>query len=328
MPGENSRLRILYLARMFHRGTDEEHTLTVPQIIEKLAAQNITADRRTIYTDIEALQTFGMDIEKRKTKTNDYYLANREFELAELKLLADAVQSSRFITTRKTTQLIEKLKKLASEAQARQLQRQIHVANRVKSMNESIYYLIDGIQQAIADNKKIAFKYYEYNINKQKQYRHDGADYVASPYIFIWDLNNYYLVAHSQEKGRLIHFRVDKMDSVRHLDEERVQMSRDFDAAIYAQRTFNMFTGELEDVTLRFDTSLIGVLIDRFGKNISICDKRDGMFTTTLKVVASPAFYTWVFQFGEHARILAPESAVHEAKKLIGALSRFYTDNE
>jgi len=282
--------------------------LSVNDLISKLAALDINAERKTIYDDIETLKKFGYDIVMGKSKTYGYYVATRDFELPELKLLADAVQSSKFITERKTLQLIKKLENLMSKHDAGKLRRQVYVQNRVKNMNESIYYSVDTLHEAISEDKKISFKYYDYDIQKNQVFRRDGEPYTVSPAALTWSEENYYLIAYSNEREGLTHFRVDKMNNVKKLSENRCKEASDFKLAEYSKKIFGMFGGDETDVKLRVNKKIAGAVIDRFGKEIIMVPAGDNHFTITVRIALSPIFYGWIFQFGDLCEVIEPQS--------------------
>jgi len=308
------KLKLLYLRQILLMQTDEQHPLTVNELIEKLAKYDIKCERKTIYDDIDTLKLFGMDIVTEKSKSNKYYVGSRDFELPELKLLADAVQSSKFITERKSMGLIKKLENLASNHQAGKLQRQVFIQNRVKSMNESIYYSVDSLHEAISENKKISFKYFDYNIHKKRKFRKDGAPYVVSPIALTWNDENYYLIAHSEDIDELKHFRVDRMAEVEKLDESRISAVKDFNLADYSKKVFGMFRGLETDVKLRVSNVLVGAVIDHFGKDVMMVADGEEHFTVTVSVALSPVFFGWLFQFGELCQVQAPQSLKDELK--------------
>jgi len=311
----NQKLKILYLMRMLLTETDEEHMLSVSEIISKLAALDVAAERKTVYDDIEALKHFGLDIVMEKRKTFGYYVASRDFELPELKLLADAVQSSKFITEKKSLSLIKKLEGLVSKHEAGKLRRQIHIQDRVKLMNESIYYSVDVLHDAISDCKKISFKYFDYNVRKEKVFRRNGARYVVSPAALSWTDENYYLLAYSEEREGINHFRVDRMSNVKKLDNRRCDQAARFKLAEYSRKVFGMFGGEEADVKLRVNNQITGAVIDRFGKDVMMIPDGDQHFTVTVRVVQSPVFYGWLFQFGELCEVLSPQSLKDELRR-------------
>jgi predicted DNA-binding transcriptional regulator YafY len=323
------KLKILYLMRILLAYTDETHSLTVNELIAKLAGYGVSAERKTIYDDIEALRQFGFDIVMDKAKTYGYHVTGRDFELPELKLLVDAVQSSKFITEKKSMQLIKKLQTLVSRHDAGKLQRQVYVQNRVKNMNESIYYNVDAIHEAIAEGKKVSFQYFDYNIKKERVLRRDGARYKASPIVLAWSDEHYYLIAHTEDRAGFTHYRVDRMRSVKKLDEGRGDAAGGFNLAEYSKKVFGMFGGEEADVKLRVHNSLVGAVIDRFGKDVTMATDGGQHFTVKVRVAFSPVFYGWLFQFGELCEVLSPQVLKDDLKARAEALlSRLNDDDQ
>ena len=306
----NQKLKLLVLLRFLMKNSDEAHPVTVQDMIEELARHDISAERKTIYDDIEALRRFGADIVQRKDKSTGYYVASREFELPELKLLVDSIQSSKFITQRKTLSLIKKVENLASVYDAQLLERQVYVRGRVKSMNESVYYNVDEISGAISRDRAIRFKYFEFTVSGERHYRHEGAWYLVSPFALMWDDENYYLLAWDASAARLKHYRVDKMTNIETLEQRREgrEAFKKLDMASYSQRVFGMFAGEEKRVRLRFLNHLAGAVIDRFGKDTILTPDGDEHFIIAVDLVVSPQFFAWVFGFGSEAEILSPES--------------------
>ena len=302
----NQRLKILYLYKILLERTDEEHYITMPEIISQLELYGITAARKALYEDIEALKLFGLDIVSSRGVNAGYQVVNRDFELPELKLLADAVSSSRFLTEKKSAELLKKLEQLTSIYEAKQIQRQVYVTNRVKAMNERIYLNVDVIHRAIAENKKIRFRYFDYNIQKKKTYRTGFR--VCSPYALAWDDERYYLIAYYDNRQTISNFRIDRMEGVEIIDEKAVPKPDNFIVADYMNSSFSMFSGTTQDVKLRFDNQLINAVIDRFGKNITIIADGDSHFTVRVKVKAEhpEPFFGWLFQFGTMAEIIEP----------------------
>lgn len=313
----NQKLKLLYLLRFLMQNSDEAHPLSMAQIIEELANNGISAERKSIYDDIEALRLFGIDIVQLKGKNGGYYIGERDFELPELKLLVDSVQSSKFITQDKTYKLIKKIESLASIYDGQLLQRQVFVTNRVKSMNESIYYAVDVISDAITKNRKIRYQYFEYTVEKERRLRHGGKFYEISPFSLIWDDENYYMLGWDSEAGKMKHYRVDKMQKVSLSDDERegVEEFEKFDMSAYSKTVFGMFGGTEQKVKLRFSNRLVGVVLDRFGRETTIIPDGDEHFTVTLSVVVSPQFFGWIFGFGSDVEILSPEEVRNEMKK-------------
>lgn len=323
----NQKLKLLYLMRYLLQNTDEQHPATTNQLIAFLAEQDVRAERKSIYDDMEALRLFGLDVERTDSgRSSGYYVASREFELPELKLLVDSIQSSKFITHKKTTQLIKKIETLASAHEAQLLQRQVFVTNRIKTMNESIYYNVDEIHSGITQNRKIRFKYFEYTVNKERRFRRDGAFYVMSPYALTWDDENYYLVAYDSDAGIIKHFRVDKMEKISVTEEERDgrEAYEALDMAVYVRKVFGMFSGEEREVKLRFDEQLVGAVLDRLGQDVMLIPDGDGHFTVRASVVVSPQFFAWVCGFGEKAQIVATDDVVAQMKEHIGKIAKMY----
>lgn len=307
----NQKMKLLYILKILTERTDEAHCLSAQDLILLLADYGITAERKSIYDDIECLNHFGYDIVNVKArKGGGYYLASREFELPELKLLVDAVQASRFITQKKSRELISKIEKLAGPYEGKQLQRQVFVAGRVKTENESIYYNVDRIHKAIQDNTPVTFLYLAWNIKKELVPRHEGKKYRISPWALTWQDENYYLIAYDDEEERIKHFRVDKMSRITQLSKESrkgVEAFKEFDIAQYTNRTFGMFGGEPETVTLQLPENMIGIIFDRFGKEIDIRKQADGYVGVRVKAAVSGQFYGWLTGLGKEVRILGPE---------------------
>ncbi|MDE5909462.1 MAG: WYL domain-containing protein [Lachnospiraceae bacterium] len=307
----NQKMKLLYILKILTEKTDEEHCLSAQDLILLLVEYGITAERKSIYDDIECLNCFGYDIVNVKArKGGGYYLASREFELPELKLLVDAVQASRFITQKKSRELISKIEKLAGPFEGKQLQRQVFVAGRVKTENESIYYNVDRIHKAIQDNAPVTFLYLAWNIKKELIPRHEGKKYRISPWALTWQDENYYLIAYDDEEERIKHFRVDKMSHITQLSKESrkgVEAFKEFDIAQYTNRTFGMFGGESETVTLQLPENMIGIIFDRFGKEIDIRNLADGNVCVRIKAAVSGQFYGWLTGLGKEVLILGPE---------------------
>lgn len=312
----NQKAKLLYLEKIFLEYSDEEHPLSMSDIINKLEVYGIKAERKSIYSDIECLINLGYDIILQKGKNGGYFLAGRDFELAELKLLVDSVQSSKFITKKKTDVLIKKLQGLTSRHSGRELQRQVYVADRVKVTNETVYYNVSYLHNAIAENRKIHFKYSSYNLSKQRELRNGGGDYTVSPYNLVFSEDNYYLICHYPKNARLTHFRVDRMSDIRIADEKRKEISevmgKGFNLGEYLKNTFDMFGGDTKKVSLLCENSLINAVIDRFGEDVYIRKNDEESFIASVSVNVSPTFFAWVFTFGGKMKISAPESVANE----------------
>lgn len=321
----NQKLKLYYVEKALRELTDETHGITIQQISDYLKARDISAERKTLYSDIECLQILGLDIQVEKSRSNRYKLVSREFELPEVKLLIDAVQASSFITEKKSRQLIKKLLGLVSMHDARRLEKQVFIANRVKTVNESIYYNVDTLNSAIADGAKVSFRYCEYDLAKRRRYKNNGEPYVVSPYALCWDNENYYLICRRQGMDELHHFRVDKISSAAILADRADACPSGFDPSMYARSLFGMFGGIAYQATLRFDNSLIGVALDRFGSDIPI-NSSGQSFTTTVNVVASPVFMGWMLQLGEKAEIVGPPELREQMRKHIASTALLYQD--
>ena len=312
----NQKLKLLYLLKILTEQSDEEHCMSAQALIDALEAYDIKAERKSIYDDIAQLMDFGYDIVLVKAKTGGgYYLAGREFELAELKLLVETVQASRFLTLKKSRELIAKIEKLASKSEAGQLQRQVYVANRIKTANESIYYIVDDIHRAIQNNEQITFQYLEWNLEKELVPRKDGKIYRISPWALTCKDENYYLIAHENESNSIKHFRVDKMGHIQVLTgiaRQGAELFERFDIAAYANKTFGMFGGREEVVTLEFENRFIGVVLDRFGKEVSVRKRDTEHFSVRVQVALSGQFYGWITGLGAGAKITAPADVVEE----------------
>ncbi len=316
------KLKLLLLRDYLLRNTDPSHSVTVRQMIDYLDSCGVSAERKSLYSDLAALgpDSYGMDI---VADNGRYSLASRDFELQEIKLLVDMVQSSNFITRRKTDELIRKLEGLVSVHEARQLGRQVYVRNRVKAMNESVYLSVDKISEAIAGDLRLSFQYFQYNIHKQKQLRHGGQARVVSPFALIWVDQNYYLLAYDADSAAMRHFRVDRMTRISQLSGPRdgKALFEKTDMSTYTTKVFNMFTGQERRVRLRFSERLVDPVVDRFGESAILIPDGEGHFTVTLDVVVSPQFYAWLAPFGRDAEILAPadvrEGMVRQLRELL-----------
>jgi len=315
----NQKLKLLYLVDILERKTDENHPMTAAALIEELAKVEISAERKSIYDDIQQLVDFGYDIVHNKARVGGgYYMASKRFELAELKVLVDSVQASRFISAKKTRELIDKLEKLCSVHEEKQLKRQVYVLNRIKTDNESIFYNVDYIHDAIHRNKQISFQYYEWSTSKEMKLRRGGERYVVSPLGLIWDDENYYLIAY-EDKAGIRHYRVDKMKAIEVLDEGRMEESgyRDFDPATYSNKVFGMYGGEPATVTLAFPEKLTGVMLDRFGKDVLLKKDSEMNYSIRTDVVISDHFFGWLAGLGKEVRIVSPDKIRQQYKQYL-----------
>ncbi|WP_026662779.1 helix-turn-helix transcriptional regulator [Butyrivibrio proteoclasticus] len=316
--GAGQKLKLYYLSQIMIRKTDDDHALTMPQIIDLLSEQGISADRKSIYDDFDALREIGLDIIGEKEGKGYYYrVGGKRFELAELMLLVDAIQSSKFITAKKSSDLIKKVTDLASEYEAKQLKRQVVVQGRIKTMNESIYYLVDDIHRAMVENKSITFQYLQWNLDKVMVPRKDHL-YETSPWALTWDDENYYLIGYDREAGKIKHYRVDKMKDITLTGDKRVgkEEFEAYDMGSYSKQNFGMFGKKVSTtVDLEFDNGFVGIMIDRFGKEMPIRPaKKEGWSRTHVDVFISDQFYGWIFAMGGKVRITGPENIVSDFK--------------
>ena len=325
---DKQKLKLMYLVKILSERTDSEHGITMPGIIDALEAEDIKAERKSIYSDISALNEFGYDIiQDKEGKNTVYKMVGRDFELPELKLLVDAVQSSKFITENKSNRLIKKIESLASMYEAKSLHRQVYVANRIKTTNESVYYIVDDIQKAISENSKISFQYFQWNPKKEKELRHDGARYEVSPWALTWDDENYYMIGYDSKEAKIKHYRVDKMLKINIIEgskREGKALFKDLDMAVYSKKVFGMFGGKEETVTLQCKNEMAGVIIDRFGTEVNITKKTKEYFNVRVSVQVSPQFFGWVFSLGDAVAITAPKSVVDRMKTEIKNINKLY----
>ncbi len=327
MAGNKQKLKLLYLIKIFTEDTDDQHALTLPQIAEKLDAYGVSAERKTLYQDFELLRDFGFDIIGQQARRNFYYhMGNRRFELPELKLLVDSVQSAKFITDKKSNALIKKLEGMVSKYEARKLQRQVIISGRIKAMNESIYYNVDKLHEAIGTDRQIRFKYFRWNINKEMELRKDGAWYQVSPWALMWDDENYYLVGYDAEDGKIKHYRVDKMWRISVADRKREgkEQFKAFNMPRYTKSLFGMFGGEEVKVTLEAENGMVGILLDRFGKDIPVKPVDADHFRTSVVVAVSSQFLGWIMALGDGVKIIGPDKVVTRMKEEIRLISQMY----
>ena len=323
---DNQKLKIFYILDYLEAHSNEKNPVRASDLISMLDRQwGIRCDRKTVYSDIAALQDYGVDIVSIPGKNGGYYIASRNFELPELKLLIDAVQSSRYLTEKKSRELIEKLCSQCNEQDAKLMRRTVLVSGRVKSMNETIYYNVDAIQEAIAQNKQISFRYFDWDFGGKRKYR--DKEYLASPYGLCQDNENCYLLAFSSRYG-ITSYRVDRMSDIQLTKESRIPCPELTGKALHdhANRLFQMYSGDALDVKMRFHKSLLNVVIDRFGKDTMLIPDGDEHFNFTVKVAISPMFLSWIIGFGVKAKILYPQSVVDACKALCQEAMSQYTD--
>lgn len=311
---ESQKLKLLYLMKMLYERTDEKHGLTCPQIIEGLAECGIEAERKSVYRDLDALRDFGLAVVKLPTRPVSYALANRTFSAAELMLLIDAVQSSRFLTQRMANRLSAGLSSLGSMHQAAALSKNVHVEGRIKMQNESVFHHVDTLHEAIRRRRKVAFRYVKHDVNKRPTPQHDGRTYRETPVHLIYSEGCYYLIAYNEKHDSFPSYRVDRMQGLRITDEPAARNKRvaTFDANAYSARTFSMFGGKTTPVTLLVDESVMSAIIDRFGKDVESAPVDATRARVHATVTASPVFFGWLAQFGTAVRLEAPTSLAQE----------------
>jgi len=322
----SQKLKPLYLARVLLEQTDENNVMSTTDIVKALAAYDIPVERKSLYDDFEALRHYGLDIELKRGKNSGYYIASRDFELPELKLLVDAVQSSKLITEKKSRELIKKLSKLTNTAQAKQLNRQVHIQGRAKALNETVYYSIDAIHEAINAGKKISFKYFIYDITKTRVYKGSEKAYVRTPVAMCWNNDNYYLVTYApQFENPYATYRVDRMTDVKVLEEKADKCNKkEFNLNEYLKQNFGMFSGETVKAKIAFDESLVSVVLDHFGADINLHRYDDNKFYIKADVSATPVFLSWIFLFGNQAEILEPECLRDSMRDMLKTCSNLY----
>ncbi|MCR4845227.1 MAG: WYL domain-containing protein [Eubacterium sp.] len=320
MRGRNQKLKLLYLAKIMQEQTDDTHALTMPEILAELAKYDIEAQRKSVYDDLDALDDFGIEILKYQDGFRTYYhCGDRDFEIAELKILVDAIQSSKFISEKKTKELIGKLEKNVSNYDSQMLNREVKVSGRVKNMNESIYYTIDAIHEGMTENRAIKFKYFSWNVKGEEEFRRDGEFYEVSPWALHFDDERYYLIAYDHERKEMRHYRVDKMRQVSVIDKKR-KGKTDFDKqdrAKYNEQYFRMYGGYLETVTLKCENDMANVIIDQFGKDVRLRPAEKGFFTVRVDVSVSAQFLSWVIALEGKVKIAGPDKVKEDMKKLL-----------
>ena len=322
---ENGKQKLIRLIEILIRHTDEDHGLTMAEIIEKLSEYGISAERKSLYDDFLVLEELGISVFKTKAKQTRYYIDSFMFELAELKMLVDAVQASKFITAKKSRDIISRLESFTSIHRKRELSRQVYVEDRVKTLNPASMYTVDSVHNAINSDRRLSFRYFEYDAEKKKRLRRDGEVYSVSPLSLIWSDENYYLVAYEEDSEKIKHFRIDKMLDVSVLSEKRTSSEKalSFSPSDYSRKVFGMYGGREELVTLECRERLAGVMIDRFGTEPTF-HKTDFGFKFSIRLVVSPNFFAWVMGFGEDIKILSPDSVRGEMRELLSKTKALY----
>lgn len=320
----NQKIKLLYVMEILSRESDEEHPLTAADIIDRLGKFGIDAERKSIYRDIQVLQEYGLSIEKSE-ENNGFYLATRDFELPELKLLADAVTASKFITEKKARDLVAKIERLGSAYQEKHLHRQVVVSDRIKTANEQIYYAIDEIYNCIDNHRKMTFRYVEWNEKKEQVFRHGGKSYVVSPAFLLWDNEYYYLVAIDEQSQEIRHYRVDKIRNAEEMDEAADKKCGQISKEDYAKKRFSMFAGESKTVRLRAPKNMAGVMIDRFGTEVTMRPEGEDIIVRTEVEVSEP-FFGWITGLGGKVKITAPEEVRQRYVDFLSAIRDSYKE--
>lgn len=321
----NYKRKLPILAKLLLERSDENHPISRQEMQRELERWGLSAERKSIYNDMEQLQELGLDVQSKRGRSGGWYIGQRDFELAELKLLVDAVQSSRFLTERKSEALIRKLEGLTSVYQARQLQRQVYVDRRVKTMNESIFYNVDRLQGAIAAGRAITFRYFEYNARRERVFRREGERYRLTPYGLIWDSENYYLAGWDELREEVRHYRVDKMADIV-VSQSKGRPRGDWTAEGYARKHFGMFAGTPCRLRLRCEDRMAGVIIDRFGLEVPLIPDGEGYFTVSVDLVVSPPLWGWLFGLGPGVEVLGPAWAAEDFAARLEQAAALYRD--
>ena len=310
----NQKLKLLYLLEILRRETDEEHPLTLRQIQDLLEQKGVTAERKSLYDDLEQLRLLGEDVLSVRDTTVRYYIGERTLDMTQLRLLVDAVQSSKFITRKKSEELIRRLESLTSRHQAGLLQRQVLVSGRIKNMNESIYYNVDSLHNAMFNNRQVQFQYYDWGVDKKQHLRHGGTLYTLSPWALTWDNENYYLIAYDSNRGTMRHYRVDRMLHIAQTDTPREgeKVFNSLDMAVYNRQAFGMFGGQEQPVSLQCANWMAGVILDQFGTDTSLIPADENTFTARVSVVVSPPFFAWLSGFGGDIQLIKPAAVAEE----------------
>jgi len=324
----NQKLKLWYLYKILNENTDENHPMSMPEIIAELKKYDISSERKSLYSDIETLINIGVDIISEKRDKYVYYIGERDFQLAELKLLVDFIQSSKFITSKKSAELIRKIEGLTSKNNAIQLQKQVYVYDRVKTNNERIYYNISDLYFAINSHKKVKFKYYKYNVTNNVKFKNDGNEYIISPYALVCSDDNYYLLSNYPKYNGITHFRVDKMIDISVIDEniDKIEnvVGKSFNLSEYIKKIFNMYGGETKTISLECDEDILNVVIDKFGDDLFLRKGDNNKAYATIKADVSPTFFSWLFQLKTSVKIISPADVADEYKKYLDSVLKIY----
>ena len=328
---KNSKLKLLYLKDIFEKYSDEEHILNANDIADLLLEYGIECERKSIYKDIDILIEYGMDIIKATKPKNGYFLASRDFEIAEIRLLSDAIQSAHFISRKKTVQLLKKTDSLLSVYQSERLKKQVFIDKRNKCSNEEIFYNIDSLDNAIKLEKKVRLKYCRRKLDDKFAALNEQREFVLSPYALVWSNDHYYLVANNEKYDNLMNLRVDRIKKVEILDDNRRHFSQvstyktGFDIADYVSKTFNMYTGKPEMTELKCKTEILEEMLDRFGEKVSIRRGEDGWFYVHDELFVNDGLASWIMQFGDKIQVIYPEALKQIIIEKAESISNMYT---
>lgn len=320
-----TKMKLLYLIDIFTQQSDEFHPLSMQEILTLLEAKDIFAERKSIYEDIKCLQAWGLDIVFIKSPKQGYYLANKLLDSIEVKILVDAIYATEFMTIKKSQQLTDKLCNLISVYDAHQINLQKNSSTK-KFKNEHIYYTIDTIQHAIQLNQSIEFRYFDITLDKQKKYRKNASFYTLTPYSLLYQNQRYYCIGYSSKYNNFIHYRVDKMDQVHQIDTD--QPMQNFNLKNYISNNFEMTIGDVENISIQFDLSLLNVVYDQFGQDVFIEKIESSTFTINLSTTLSPTFIGWLIQFGSRAKVIRPKKLINQIETIINDVHQLYQKQE
>ncbi len=325
-PEKAFRIRLVKILEILRQETDEDNPMPTNTLIKKLAGMGIECDRRTLYRDIQVLNEHGYEVLHTRGISNEYYVVDRSFDIPELRILLDAVQAASFITPKKTEVLVDKIADLAGSHRAEVLKKNIMRFNITKHTNEAIYYNVNEIERAIMEWKKVSFFYFDYNAKGDRVFRKDKKRYVVNPYATVFSNDNYYLVCYSDKYKNVVHYRIDRMDSVAVETEDitPVPAIENFDITEHKKQVFGMYVGAEERVSIQIDNSLIDAVMDKFGEDVPLIDRGDGTAQLDISVQVSPAFLAWCCSFGDKLRVVYPNKVVGHVKNYIVSLYKNY----
>ncbi|MEG1519662.1 MAG: WYL domain-containing transcriptional regulator [Clostridia bacterium] len=322
--GTNQKIKLVKILEILRNESDEFNPMSTQRLITRLAEEGVGVERKSVYADIEMLNEFGYEIMTVKTNTNSYYVEDRAFNLAEIKILLDAVQSARFLTDSKTIALSNKIAYLAGKNRGEILKRNLIFVNAPKHTNEKIFYSIDSLNESIAKGKKVSFKYFDYNTKCEHVFRKGGKRYIVNPVSLVFSNDLYYLVCYNDKYKNPSTYRIDRMDDVKISKAFVSPLKEGFDVDKYYKKVFSMYGGKEQVVRILVDNSLVNAVVDKFGENVVMYDAYDGGFEIDVKVELSPTFYAWCFTYGEKMKIIEPKSVVDEMVGYVSNILKMY----